>query len=460
MDLQNKKVLLVGLGILGGGLSVAQHLIKRGAILTITDLRSKEELSSTIKKLPTNIRYTLGQHKKSDFEKAELVLFNQAVPVTSEWVKLAKKMGKYYSDYGFFIENLKSINPNALIIGITGTRGKSTISTWTEHLIPGSVLSGNIPEKNFLKQVAKKTDVFVLELSSYQLEHFTSKTKAPNIAVLTNVYVDHLNRYGTFKKYKEVKFKIFKNQTKNDVLVLNADEKITKEILAEKPTSQIFFISQKTLPKSKNGLFFDGEKIYYQYLGQKTLATTVKGLAKHEKSNLLTAMLVAHLVGTDGLEINKLIKDLPNPAFRQQVIFENKDYKIINDSAGTSPDATIAAIEKFKAYKNFVLISGGTNKELNFSELARKIKKDIKPENLFLLEGSGTDLLIKELQKINFIPKNFIAYENLEYIIDIISQEFPKATIVFSPACASFEKFKNEFDRGQKFNKLVKKYFS
>lgn len=459
MNLKNKKVLLVGLGILGGGFSMAKYLISEGAKLTITDLRDKKTLDPMIKKLPSGIKYTLGVHKESDFEKANIIIFNPAVPFTSPWVKLAKKLKKdFYNDYTFFLKNLEEINPNALIIGITGTRGKTTTAMWANHLIPGSVLGGNIPEKNLLKIMAKKTEVFVLELSSFQLEYASARTKSPNISALTNLYVDHLNRYKTFEKYRDVKFNIFKNQTKNDVLILNKDEKITKEIQEKKPKAQLFYISQKALAKSLNGLYFENDEIIYQFEGKRVLATKFKGLAPHEKSNLLTAMLIAHLVGVDGKDINSLLKDLPTPIFRQQLVLNNQNYKIINDSAGTSPEATVAAIEKFKNDKNFVLVTGGTNKDLDFRILSKKIASDVRPQNLFLLEGSGTELLLKYLRKYPMF-KEAVPYQNLEDIIDIISQEYSKATIVFSPGCASFEKFKNEFDRGEKFNKLVKKYF-
>jgi UDP-N-acetylmuramoylalanine--D-glutamate ligase len=458
MELTNKKVLLVGLGILGGGLSMAQYLHKNGAKVTITDLRDKKTLEPMIRKLSKDVSYTIGEHKEADFKNADLIVFNPAVPFLSPWVKLAKKLNiEFYNDYTFFLKNLETLNPNALIIGVTGTRGKTTTTMWINHLIPGSVLAGNIPEKNLLKQMTKKTEVFVLELSSFQLEYAGEKTKAPNIAVFTNLYTDHLNRYGTFDKYRDVKFNIFKNQTAKDVLVLNSDEAVTKEVLATKPKAQLFFISKKPLPSNRNGLFFNGDSVVYQLDGKKIEATKVKGLAPHEKDNLLTAMLVAHLVGMDGTDINELIKDLPNPILRQQKVFEDKNFTIINDSAGTSPEATMAAIEKFRKDKNFVLITGGTNKDLNFKDLAQKISKNVKLKNLFLLEGSATDLLIPELSLL--YSKEVGAYENLEDIIDVVSQEFDKATIVFSPGCASFEKFKNEFDRGEKFNKLVRKYF-
>lgn len=438
---------------------MAKFLIKEGAILTITDLRDRKTLTPMINKLPKGIKYTLGEHKKEDFENSDIILFNPAVQFTSPWVKLTQKLKKeYFNDYTFFLKNLENINPQALIVGITGTRGKTTVSMWVNHLITESVLGGNIPERNLLKIMNKKTDVFVLELSSFQLEYANSRTRSPNIAVFTNLYVDHLNRYKTKTKYRDVKFNIFKYQDQHDVLVLNKDEKVTKEILAQKPKSQIFYTSLKPLLKTDNGLFFEGDKIIYQFEGKKTVATTTLGLAPHEKSNLLAAMLVAHLVGVDGKDINKRIKDLPTPIFRQQIILSTKNFTVVNDSAGTSPEATIAAFEKFKDYPNFILITGGTNKDLVFEDLAKKIANDVNPDNLFLLEGSGTDLFIKTLARHKGF-EDLTPYENLEDIVDVVSEEFDKGTILFSPGCASFEKFKNEFDRGEKFNKLVKKYF-
>lgn len=455
MELKDKKILLVGLGILGGGLSVAKYFISKGTELKITDLRTEPELKSTIKKLPSSILYTLGHHDKTDFEWADLIFFNQAVPATSEWVKLAKDLKKeYHNDYSFLLKYLNSKNKNPLIIGVTGTRGKTTVANWIQELIPGSVLAGNIPDKNILSIIDEPADIYVLELSSFQLEYADSNTKAPNIAVLTNVYVDHLNRYGTFEKYKEVKFNIFRNQSGREALILNYDEAIVHEVMVLKPRSKLYYVSLASLPHDANGMYFDGDDIYLQHHVQKTKVMTKTGLAPHEKHNLLMAMLCAHLSGVEGTEIAKRARKLKNPKLRQELILKNKHFEVYNDSAGTSPEATIAAIEKFKDYRNLVLITGGTNKELDFSGLAKKVSSDVKSENLFLLEGSATDILIKEL------GQDLSAYENLEDIVDVISQEFENATVVFSPGAASFEKFKNEFDRGAKFTVLAKKYLN
>lgn len=464
MQLKNKKILLVGLGIQGGGFSAAKYFISRGAKLTITDLRKKEELKEMIaklKKIDPSIKYTIGEHKESDFKNADVIVFNPAVPATSPWVAFAAKLGKpYFNDYTFFLNEISSrkSDQKPIIIGITGTRGKTTITNWTHYLIPGSAMGGNVLNKNLYEMLKSKAKVLVLELSSFQLEFDKTSKYSPNIAILTNVYVDHLNRYKSLNEYKKIKLSIFRNQTEDDALILNLDEEVTKEALAKKPKSNLFFVSKKQLPKDKNGMYFKGDDINYQFEGKVSKVTKFPGLAPHEKTNLLSAMLTAHVMGIDGKEIVSRIKSLPTPDYRQQEVFNNKKIKIINDSAGTSPDATIAAIEKFKSEKNFILISGGTNKELDYQNLAKKIAIDVKPENLFLLAGSGTNLLLKELSKI--VKEEIVPYDNLEDIVDIVSQEFTTGAIVFSPGGASFEKFKNEYDRGAKFNSLAKKYFS
>jgi len=171
-------------------------------------------------------------------------------------------------------------------------------------------------------------------------------------------------------------------------------------------------------------------------------------------------MLGAHLFGVDWKAIVSKISALPEIPFRQELIFQRKGVKIINDSAATSPDATIAAINRFKG-KNIILITGGTDKQLEFKDLARQIKKYIKKSNLFLLEGSATEKLIAVLNKIGYYKKEESPnlYETLSSILkNLPISKRKKQVIVFSPGSASFEKFKNEFDRGRQFNNLIKKF--
>ncbi|MBW6431903.1 UDP-N-acetylmuramoyl-L-alanine--D-glutamate ligase [Patescibacteria group bacterium] len=468
MDLKNKKVLLVGLGILGGGLSMADYLIKKGAHLTISDLRTEKELEAMVKKVKKiaaehsqEVKIITGENPLSEIKKADLIILNPAVSAFSPLVKEIRRLGKnYYSDYSFFLKSIEIKKPEdrPQIIGITGTRGKTTVSSWAHHFIEGSILGGNIPEAGLLKILGKEATCYVLELSSYQLEHLTKSDPSPNIAILTNIYIDHLNRYKTLKRYAKVKKLIYANQTENDTLIISNDEPIVTDIEADKPKSKIYYISLKKLPKKKDGLYIDRNKIYQKNGTSIQCVGEVKDLAPHEKYNFMFAALAANLYGVSWNQIIKLSKSITNPTFRQEVIYRSNNLVIVNDSAGTSPEATMAAIEKYKN-NNIYLVTGGTDKELDSKDLAKKIAKEIEPEKVFLLGGSATNNLIDNMPSKYLKTGKVREFQTLEDIIKVTSREIKNGALVFSPGAASFEKFKNEFDRGNQFNKLVERYF-
>ena len=448
---------------MGGGEALAKFLLAQKSKLTITDLRKRKILEPVIKRLGNNkIEFVLGKHREADFKKNDIIVFNPAVSIFSRWAKLAKRYKKpIENDLTLFLKILKTKNPNADYIAVTGTRGKTTTSFWINHFLEKSVLGGNIPGKGFFTILENKEWPFVLELSSFELEFLKRSAKPPKVAVIMNLYNDHLNRYGNFNKYLEQKAKIFLNQTKNDYLILNADNEYTKEFLEKKPKPKIYYLSLKKLPANKRGLYFIGNKIYFNNDSQKKLVHEIKNLASHQKYNLLAALLGAHLYGKPWKELIKKIKSLPQPSFRQELVFKGKNLEIINDSASTSPDATIAALERFGGKDELTLITGGADKCLDFSGLAKKIKTCVKPENLLLLEGNATLKLINELNKNNYCkPKDIRIFNSLNAILTGVAKESHWGTVIFSPAAASFEKFKNEFDRGRQFNKIINRVFN
>ena len=468
--IKNKKVLVVGLGILGGGISTCLWLLKHKAKLTITDLKQKKDLEKSLKKLKrysSKIKLILGKHNKNDFKSNDIIVINPGVRVKNNpYLKIAKRKNKLIENEItlFFRFN---INP---IISVTGTRGKTTITNWIGHLLKGKysniIVGGNTPNNPILSFLDKlKMNIpIVLELSSFQLELLKAKYKAPKIAIITNLYRDHLNRHGNMKDYARAKANIFQNQKNTDFLILNYDNKWTKFFLSLKPRSQVYFISHNPLPKAKNGIFYKKNKIYFQENRKKKLifnaSNFLKHWGEHNLENLMTAILASKLFGLTFAQIKKQINSLPQIKFREETIFKNKKLFIINDSSATSPDATIVALKRFKRYKNnLILITGGTDKNLEYDELAKRIKKDILPKNLVILNGSASKKLIKELNKIKYSNKYFV-FESLEecfyYSLYQIKQK-KKNIIIFSPAAASFEKFKNEFDRAEQFNKLIKK---
>ena len=353
-NLKGKKVLLVGLGILGGGVATARWLVKQKVKLTITDLKSSQQLKSSIQKLSPykkQIKYVLGKHRFIDFKNNDLIIVNPAVStINNPYLDYSRKLNKS-------IENdlslLFKLTDNFKIC-ITGTRGKTTTANWAYFFIKNkfknALMGGNIPEHPIFSLVdkIKNREPLILETSCFQLELLADR---PNIAVITSLYRDHLNRYQTMKNYAKIKAKIFLNQTQNDYLILNYDNPWTKFFLSLKPSSQLYFFSGRSSLKKVNGIFVKNYKVYFQENNKKTFILNIKKFeekwGKHNVLNLLTAILIAKLSGLSFKEIKKQIPSLPQIKMRQETIFSNQKLKIINDSAGTSPEAGIAAISRF-----------------------------------------------------------------------------------------------------------------
>lgn len=476
MELKGKKVLLVGLGQLGGGIAAAKFLVGQGAKLTVTDAKSEKDLAQSVRQLKgLPIAFHLGKHEEKDFLRGDVVVFNPAVSVFSSWARFAHKHHlKFYNDYTLFLDLLRSWKamPAKGFVGVTGTRGKTTVTTWIAHCARPAVVGGNMPTAGLLKiapRVAPDKNL-VLELSSYQLEYIPAvvSTKvgamatqlAPHVAVITNVSPDHLNRYGDMKTYASIKAKIFSGQTKKDFLVLNAGDSWTPFFLKQKPKSAVYYFSSSSLAKKQNGVCVKGSGVWFFENGRRERICAVpNNFSRHQKENLCAAMCAAYLYGVSWETITRRIATLPPVPFRQEIIFDNGRFCVVNDSASTSPEGTIAAIERFsQGNKPFFLICGGTDKKLDFAPLARVIKKNLPPDRVLFLEGSATEKLLVALEKMGYFAKQKPrAFDSLEEIVHSL-QNVRRGSIILSPGAASFEKFKNEFDRGKQFTRLAKRY--
>lgn len=473
--LKNKKVLVMGLGLLGGGIATTKWLVKRGAKVTVTDLKSRVDLTGSIKALgPTTkkIKLILGKHRVSDFRSHDIVVVNPAVPKESPFLKIARESGaSLENEASLFFRFCKNS-----IIGVTGTRGKTTTVNWIHYFLkqkyPHSVLTGNSSDNPMLKtldQLDGKSPV-VVELSSWHLELLPKSGRASHIAVITNIYPDHLNRYKDITEYVSAKANIFKNQTKDDFLILNKKNSWTKFYLKQNHQSKIIYAD-------------DVEKYYSERLHGDDNINKLRGLhagardntfleekhfsqdfGEHNLQNLKTAALAANLAGVDWLTIKKATKTLPQIKFRQETIYQKNGLIIINDTTATSPDATIAALNRFghQGYQGLtlILITGGTDKKLNFDDWAKNVKKYIKPANLFLLDGSATKKMLDTLGSKYFgsaRPQFYLDfYALLTSALKYAKSIKGKKILLFSPSAASFEKFKNEFDRGELFNQFFK----
>lgn len=467
-NFKNKKVLVFGLGLLGGGVATTNWLLRQGAKVTVTDLKTKKQLASSLKQIKGRVKFKLGGHDERDIRQSDIVVFNPDIPVTSPYVKLARELGKRVENEATIFYELC----DKPIIAVTGTRGKTTTVNWISHFLNAkkkTVVAGNSYVEPLLETLdrAGRYSAVVNEIPSYHLEYFDESVKAPEIAVITNVFQDHLNRHASFEEYAATKARIFKNQNAKQNLILNYDNDWTAFFSKQKPRAKVWFFSLLPLPADSHGVFYKDDAVFFKNNDKPWQALKVKGfIAKwggHNLQNLLASSLATHLDGVSWAQIQRRIKTLPQIPFRQEVIYDgsirltagNKRLKIINDTSATSPDGGIAVIDRF-AGPDTILITGGTDRQLDYVQWAKAVAQKLKPENIIFISGSAT---VKMLNTLGWKADNRV-FETLEECLKTAlakAGEYAKPVILFSPAAKSFEKFKNEFDRGRQFNLLVKK---
>lgn len=470
-ELAGTSALVMGIGLNGGGVATAKWLARRGVRVTATDLRDRAILGPSIRALGNAASVlVLGEHRMEDFRTHDLILVNPAVPRESPFLAEARNaLRRLENDCSLFFRY--ALNP---AIAVTGTRGKTTTTLWIAELLrrrfPLARPSGNTPENALLKEFDRirthPETPAVAELSSWQLEFLPASGCAPEVAVITNLYPDHLNRYGgDIRAYADAKAGIFAAQTARDTLVVNADDPFHTYFLdrhrALGVQSRVLFVSAKPLKRGVSGVFVRAGVAYLRLEGKTRPIVRIDAFARargaHNATNLLLALAGA-LAFAPGLVVTeRMLRALSNPPMRQEIIGTRGKITVVNDSCATSPDGTIAAIERFRALGRVVLIAGGTDKALEFAALARTIAKRIPMSNLILLDGSATAKLRTALGEASVHPP--AAYTTLSECVDaafaVARASAGKTTIVFAPGAASFEKFLHEFDRGRKFARLA-----
>lgn len=422
----------MGLGLHGGGIGVAKFFCKHGAELLVTDLKTEEQLAESLKKLKgCKMKLSLGGHKEEDFLWPDLIIKNPDVPFSSPFLKIA-------ADHNIPVETDVSLffkYSRAFVIGVTGTKGKTTTASLIYHFVKSkykdAFLAGNIGVSPLdLIGKVKKSSKVILELSSFELEGLQ---QSPQIAVVTNLMADHLNRYPGMKEYIEAKKTIFKHQNKKNYLILNEDDSIVRQFVKEAKSKIIYYSA------SKKPCTFDLSKF------------RLKG--SHNIANLSAAVEVGKILKIPVKEIQELINTFKGVPHRQQMVGNIGGVRFYNDTAATMPDAVIAAINTFKA--NFpaakmILICGGQNKGLSYEMLAKKIKNS--EVFVIMLPGTASDKIKENLGDYRVVNVLSMA-EAVKKAKEIAKKG---DAVVLSPGAASFNLFKNEFDRGRQFVEAVK----
>ncbi len=486
------RVVVMGLGLNGGGLEAARYLATHGAQVTVTDLRDEKVLRPSIEALADlPIRFVLGKHEIDDFKSADMVVKNPAVRPDSPYLAVARCIE---TDISLFLQE----NP-ARLSAVTGSKGKSSTSSalyWALSTIRNKTppidlsaqtvnidshqetavasplrgkayLGGNITVSplTFLDQLTAEDDV-VLELSSWQLGDLRGRTipgavralLKPRLAILTTILPDHLDRYGTMEAYVADKKVLYQGQDKHDVTIVGSDlwgALFARESPGRPRTYQTWGADQAIPQDALDGWLAGPRGPGFARLPDGSIVevvpeeTLVPGI--HQKQNLLACALGLLDLGLPPDMIREALASFPGIEHRLEFFFETKGIRFYNDTAATIPEAAAAAIEAFETGP--ILVTGGTDKNLDFTPLAQACKK---AKQVILLAGTGTDKLLKLLNTYGISYRG--PYDNLDRaVLAALESATTGDNVVLSPGCASFGMFLNEFDRGRKWKEAVQR---
>ncbi|OQY10596.1 MAG: UDP-N-acetylmuramoyl-L-alanine--D-glutamate ligase [Fusobacteriia bacterium 4572_132] len=425
------KILIYGAGVSGRG---AEKLAQKEKIeyLLIDDKKGFDD-----KKL------------LSELNQYDLLIKSPGISFGNKIIKKAKEINiKIIDEIEFAFAFSKS-----KIIAITGTNGKTTTTTKIKEMLDFSGYSvsyaGNIGN-SFAELIAegKETEYVILELSSYQLEGI--KKFKPYIAMVINLTPDHLNRYESLNEYYKSKMNIFKNQSKEDYAIINADDKEMLSLYNKDFKAKQIKVSKENKDVEiyvENGKIYVGKE---EILEVKKLG--LKGI--HNLENVLFIVSVANILGIESKKVRGFLYNTKGLEHRMEEFYKIENTVFINDSKGTNVDATIKALNSYE--DKVVLITGGKDKKLDLEELLKTIMK--KSKKVFLI-GETANKIENGLIKKGYKKANLFNIKRIDKIREELSKkvDFKKENIVlFSPAASSFDQFQSYQKRGEIFKKIIK----
>jgi UDP-N-acetylmuramoylalanine--D-glutamate ligase len=444
MELNNKRVLVVGLG--KSGVASALFLKAHGARVAVSDTKSGDELRNEIPSLLDHgITVETGGHGERTFRGQDLIVVSPGVPVDAPLLVQARAMGEAVIGE---IELAAKFLPGPLV-AITGSNGKTTTTTLTgEILAAGGVptlVGGNIgtPAISLTERATRETAI-VLEVSSFQLE--TIHTFRPKVAVVLNVTPDHLDRHCTFEAYVDAKARIFENQTPEDFAVLNEDDP-TCVAMAARTRAQVFWFSRHK--EVKQGAWVRGGNIVFRDGSQQREIMQVSEIplkGAHNLENVLAAACAGALMGCSPEKIRQAVRDFKAVEHRLEFVATIRGVDYYNDSKATNVDATIKALESFPA--NIHLILGGKDKGSDYTVLNNLLRQRVKRVYTIGAAAAKIESQVKDVEVVHA--------ETLESAVRKANAVAQSGDVVLlAPACASFDQFKNYEQRGQVFKEIV-----
>ena len=447
--LDGKQVAIIGMGV--SNIPLLDYSYDKNAKVTVFSTNAlSDEIMAKINKYRYEVE--LGEDNLSRLKGFDIIFRSpSALPTKHEFQSAVKKGAILTSE----IEMVLRLAP-CKIIGETGTEEKTTTTSLIYEICKKAgyncFLGGNIGKPIFTKiNQMKPEDIVILELSSFQL---MGMTVSPNIAVVTNIFPDHLNVHKSYEEYQDAKKSIFRNQTEEGIVILNKDNEITEKFADAVKGKTIFFSSTKKL---KNGYVYDREDGFIKKCTdgkcEKILnKNDIKLRGIHNYENICSALAATETVASKEAQI-EAVKNFKGVEHRLEFVREIDGVKYYNDSIGTSPASTIAGLNAFD--ENIILLAGGSDKGLDYKEIGEVIAKKV---GTLILTGptaqkieEATKQALSEEKSIEIIHTN-----NLEESVKVAKEKAKEGDIVLlSPASASFDAFKNFEERGNYFKTLV-----
>jgi UDP-N-acetylmuramoylalanine--D-glutamate ligase len=477
MEIRDKNVTVVGLA--RSGVGAANLLSDCGAAVTVTDVKPEKALSDQIRKLAPSVRLALGGHPDAVFTSADLIVISPGVPLEIGPIVDARKKGTPVIgelELAYLMLNAQEPGTGIPFLAITGSNGKSTTTALLDHMVRRSgfhaMLGGNIG--NALTEEIRRTpgvrsrgkassllpphpsaDFVVAEVSSFQLEAIMAFR--PRVAAILNITPDHMDRYRSLSGYAEAKARIFENQKEGDSLVVNADDPQTMAITEEKLKGKtdgpgVFYFSRE---RKVRGIYCTGREVVCNFPnlarldpGRTFISAAEIGIqGVHNLENAMAASAMALLAGCPAEAVIESLREFRGLEHRLEYVRTLQGVRYFNDSKGTNVGAVMKSIESFS--EPLIVIAGGRDKAGDFAELGDLVSQKVKA--LVLIgEAAG---------KINGAlggrTETVMAKDLGEAVSVSRKKAEPGDVVLLSPACASFDMFRDFEDRGRQFKKIV-----
>ncbi|HWI61242.1 MAG TPA: UDP-N-acetylmuramoyl-L-alanine--D-glutamate ligase [Symbiobacteriaceae bacterium] len=450
MDFTGKHVVVVGIGV--SNMPLIRYLLGKGAQVTACDRKNETDLGERAVELKAlGVDLSTGAGYLAPLAQHDVIFLTPGIPKHLPEIKAAKERGAaIYGEIGLVLANVK-----APVIGITGSAGKTTTTTLIGAIMEAAgretYVGGNIGKPLIEKaETIPEHAAVVLELSSFQLQLVGERS--PNISIITNITPNHLDVHADMDEYITAKQNIYRYQKPGDTVILNYDDELVRGFADGAPARAVWF-SRKTDPGQSTCAFVrDGEMIW-RYNGQEypTLRLDeLKLLGLHQQENVLAAMAACYLAGAGMNAIRSVLTTFTGVEHRQEPVRELDGAKWYNDSKATSPAETVACLTTLAA--PIVLIAGGSDKGIPFDPMAPLVAEKVK---VLILTGPTGPKIEEAAVRAGYTRVIHRAKDMAEAVQLARQAAAPGDNVVLSPACASFDAFKNFEHRGQVFKELV-----